>query len=61
MHSNPTSETKKLKKITHCVYVCQVYDELYPISQVEDLLQNQPEWTLADFSEPLKGTPSDEP
>ena len=61
MHSNPTSETKNWKKLLTVWLVWQVYDELYPISQVEDLLQNQPEWTLADFSEPLKGTPSDEP
>lgn len=44
--------------LVHRSVVC---DELYPISQVQDLLQNQPEWTSDDLIEPLEGKLFDEP
>ena len=35
-------------------------DELYPISVVEDLVQNQPEWSSDDYIEPLEGQSYDQ-
>lgn len=35
-------------------------DELYPISVVEDIVQNQPEWSSDDYIEPLEGQSFDQ-
>ena len=35
-------------------------DELYPISVVEDIVQNQPEWSSDDYIEPLEGQSYDQ-
>lgn len=37
-----------------------VCDELYPISVVEDIVQNQPEWSSDDYIEPLEGQSYDQ-
>ncbi|XP_044168691.1 uncharacterized protein LOC122952957 [Acropora millepora] len=37
-----------------------VCDELYPISVVEDIVQNQPEWSSDDYIEPLEGQSFDQ-
>ncbi|XP_067018636.1 uncharacterized protein [Acropora muricata] len=37
-----------------------VCDELYPISVVEDIAQNQPEWSSDDYIEPLEGQSYDQ-
>ena len=38
----------------------QVCDELYPISVVEDIAENQPEWSSDDYIEPLEGQSYDQ-
>ncbi|XP_044168726.1 uncharacterized protein LOC122952985 [Acropora millepora] len=37
-----------------------VCDELYPISVVEDIVENQPEWSSDDYIEPLEGQSYDQ-
>ncbi|XP_015776703.1 PREDICTED: uncharacterized protein LOC107354729 [Acropora digitifera] len=37
-----------------------VCDELYPISVVEDIVQNQPEWSSDDYIQPLEGQSFDQ-